>query len=308
MKWRLGKTERGRAGLAFTVVELLVAVSVMTLIILVLWRVFDQTQRALRSNNAQVDVMEGGRSAIDLLSRDLAQMAHGDVLSNINFQVVPNRSPWVYYQQIPTNELRTNVLHELYFISHSNRTFAATAYRVLTVSSNFQGGVLVRQTNFASEGVGFLARFSFPLRDYEFALYDPARTIVLLTRPQDFANYQFVADGIVHFRVTAFDSLGQVMTNLVNGPDRYVDTRIIRSDIDAGPSIVAENSYLMTNSALPAYVEVELGVLEPQRIERWRSLPTPESRSNFLHSSAAQVQLFHQRIPIRNARHTEPLP
>ncbi|PYJ61884.1 MAG: hypothetical protein DME24_05315, partial [Verrucomicrobia bacterium] len=39
---------------AFTIVELLVAISVLTLIVLVLYGLFDQVQRALRGNVAQV--------------------------------------------------------------------------------------------------------------------------------------------------------------------------------------------------------------------------------------------------------------
>jgi len=40
---------------AFTIIELLVSISILTLIVLVLYGLFDQVQRALRSNVAQVD-------------------------------------------------------------------------------------------------------------------------------------------------------------------------------------------------------------------------------------------------------------
>ena len=41
---------------AFTILELLVAVSVMTLVIYVLYALFNQTQMALRKNASQVDL------------------------------------------------------------------------------------------------------------------------------------------------------------------------------------------------------------------------------------------------------------
>ena len=59
---------------AFTILELLVAVSVMTLIIYVLYALFNQTQMALRKNASQVDVNEGGRAAMEMIVRELSQM------------------------------------------------------------------------------------------------------------------------------------------------------------------------------------------------------------------------------------------
>ena len=59
---------------AFTILELLVAVSVMTLVIYVLYALFNQTQMALRKNASQVDVNEGGRAAMEMIVRELSQM------------------------------------------------------------------------------------------------------------------------------------------------------------------------------------------------------------------------------------------
>ena len=59
---------------AFTILELLVAVSVMTLVIYVLYALFNQTQLALRKNASQVDGKEGGRAAMEMIVRELSQM------------------------------------------------------------------------------------------------------------------------------------------------------------------------------------------------------------------------------------------
>src|SRR5688572_1392290 len=78
---------RQRCQVAFTIVELLVAVTIMTLIILALYGMFDQTQKALRGNMTQVDIFEGGRAAMDILTRELEQMAPSKAEDTVNFYV-----------------------------------------------------------------------------------------------------------------------------------------------------------------------------------------------------------------------------
>ena len=51
---------RGQEG-GFTVTELMVAVSLMSLIVFALYAMFNQTQKAMRANEAQVDSTERGR-------------------------------------------------------------------------------------------------------------------------------------------------------------------------------------------------------------------------------------------------------
>jgi hypothetical protein len=62
--------------------------------------------------------------------------------------------------------------------------------------------------------------------------------------------------------------------------------------------------YGFTNNAVPAYVELELGVLEPAVLKRYDSIPDPLIASNFLAAHAGNVHLFRQRIAIRNVDRT----
>src|SRR5438046_7663581 len=98
---------------AFTVVELLVAVSVLSLIVLVLYGLFDQVQRALRGNVAQVDVLEGGRSAMQLMAGELEQMDAGNLPASTNLYIsltaVPHRQALL---DAGTN--RVNVLQQIF--------------------------------------------------------------------------------------------------------------------------------------------------------------------------------------------------
>jgi prepilin-type N-terminal cleavage/methylation domain-containing protein len=62
----------------FSLVELLVAMTLLTLIVLALMAVFSSTQRAFRASVTQTDVLEGSRAAIDLISTDLRNLTPCD--------------------------------------------------------------------------------------------------------------------------------------------------------------------------------------------------------------------------------------
>src|SRR4051794_6650241 len=70
-----------RAGLAkdarrhaFSLIEILITVGLLSFIILGLMLMFNQVQRAFRSSMTQTDVMESGRSIADMIVRDLEEM------------------------------------------------------------------------------------------------------------------------------------------------------------------------------------------------------------------------------------------
>ena len=67
----------------------MVAVSLLAVIIVGLLAMFYQTQRAFRSGIAQVDVLEGGRATLDLISRELQEMtaASDPTITNVNLFV-----------------------------------------------------------------------------------------------------------------------------------------------------------------------------------------------------------------------------
>ncbi len=47
-------------------------------------------------------------------------------------------------------------------------------------------------------------------------------------------------------------------------------------------------------------MDIEVGVLEPAVLKRYRSIPNPAVQSGFLASHAGNVQVFRQRVAIRN--------
>src|SRR6266545_2235625 len=207
---------------AFTLVELLVAISVLTLIVLVLYGLFDQVQKALRSNVAQVDVLEGGRAAGQLLSGDAEQMVAGNQSASTNLYIDLTALP---YQQALLDTNRVNALQELFFLSHTNKSWIGTGYRVLF-----------------------------------------------------------------------FDTNGLLMVSNI-----YPNVTIVTNLVFQG-AVTREIRYSFTNSALPSYLEVQWGILEPHVLDRYRSYSDPSVASNYLARQAGAVHLFQQRIPIRSAK------
>jgi prepilin-type N-terminal cleavage/methylation domain-containing protein len=278
---------------AFTIVELLVAISILTLIVLVLYGLFDQVQKALRSNIAQVDVHEGGRAGMELMSREMEQIQAGNILTNVNlftrfFPAIPNR------QALPNpGEERLNALEEVFFLSRWNKHWIGTGYRVLAINSN---GIPV---DFARTGVGTLCRYS--LSNHVANVRSPSlysRVMDVVPSKTNFANFQRVIDGVIDFRVRAYDRNGMLITNNFNTnilSGLFVSTNLFfNNDVEYG--------YAFTNKALPASLEIQLAVLEPQVLERYRSYPNATVASNYLARQAGAIHLFQQRVPIHMAK------
>lgn len=282
-----------RASMAFTVIELLVAVSVLTLIVVVLYTMFDNTQRAMRSNSAQVDVLEGGRAATELIAQDLEQMKGLGLVGATNFFVDSWSLPVFQPLPGPTNDAnrRINFQQELFFTSRFNKQGTGTGYRVVP-----------------NTGVGTLYRF---VTNVPVALLT-SNLLSLSYLNYAFTNYpavfQRVTDGVVHFRVTAFDSEGRPIEPYEPAVNRSWTNQY--ADISVTNELNATRPrYVFTNTAVPASVEIELGIIEPYVLERYRSMArTPSVASNYLARQVARVHLFQQRIPVRSAPPLLPVP
>ncbi len=280
-----------RGSPAFTVVELMVAISVMTLIVLALYGLFDQTQRAMRGNVAQVDVLEGGRAAMEMIGSDLEQMRASDQRFTTNLFVEMIAPETV--QSLPgQGEARVSVLQECFFLTQPGKYWEQFGYVVLpdrSLNIDQPVGTLYRialsnhVSNFTSNSLS--------------GLYFENRAALFNGRTN--VSFQKVTDGVVHFRVRFFDALGvqysetnRVSTNVWMN----LDPRSLPS------SAGRELRYAFVNDALPATVEVELGLLEPQAVGRLQSLPNPTLANEFLSKQSGRMHIFQQRIPIRTAR------
>jgi hypothetical protein len=276
---------------AFTLVEILVVVVLMSLIVLALMAVFSSTQAAFRASITQTDVLEGGRSVMGLIKSDLEPMTPC-------FLNAPN-SPPNFYAAVSNNftqpltgssASRTNVMEDVFFITRENQTLKGVGYFVRSnlFVSGMVGtpGVLYRfETNYSVAQFARVAQTS----DGPFAAYDLARRGVNPTN-----GVSRILDGVMAFKVRAFDTNGLWIITTTN----YVgNVNIVATNTAYGE--VAWYSFF--SNALPASVEIELGILEDRTLQRAESLEANYNLfTNYLAGHAGQVHLFRQRVWIRN--------
>jgi hypothetical protein len=248
----------------------------------------------------QTDVLEAGRAITDMMSRELEQVTPTqapDRLFNTgryratNFFVEPQSGFGTPLTQwLPGNDpllyQRTNIVQRFFFLSRVNQDWIGTGYQVLA--------------DFPGSGVGTLYRFCATNR----------RSAVITVNDQfltaPLSAFSKIADGVVHLTVKAYATNGFIIT-----PNPYYPTNgfavssnlygvventiVLRSAYDRDQS----ECYFMSN-AVPAFVELELGILEPQVLQRFRAIGVAAAQRNYLSNHTAQVHLFRQRVPVRN--------
>lgn len=301
-------------GAAFSLIELLTSVSIMMVIIFALYAMFNQTQKALRANITQVDVLESGRATAELLGRELEQISASKLQQTVNLfaGMIPlpqgMSQPLVQTDVDDKRILRTNILQEFFFLSRETNKWIGTGYRVIG----------------AENGVGTLYRYTVSTNYYALTytnLMGAFMHAALTTNVQTGAlstNFHRLTDGVIHLRLTAYDPdgrrLGAETTNMYsayrilrqarNG-SRLGLTSTASSSLDANVIVRQdvynpESLFMFVSNGLPGYVELELGVLEPATLKRLESFrDAPRTAAAFVRKQAGKVHLFRQRIPIR---------
>jgi hypothetical protein len=286
----------------------MVTVGLLTFIIVGLLLMFNQTQRAFRTGMTQTDVLEAGRATMDMLARELEQMTPSSYPDSIfaggiryratNFFVEPSpvfswKDPLI--QELPGNrDPRTNLIQRFFFLSKVNQDWFGTGYEVIP------------DDPFGC--VGSLYRFvSPPVR----GIFFPQPSEQFLRAPV--TNMNKIADGIVQLRLRSFARNGYlVTTNVFNrtnaafavktaGPWTNIANALAFNSVPFASAADLQQAacYFMSN-AVPGYVEVELGILEPQTLQKYRSIPIRDAARQYLSNHVAQVHIFRQRVPIRN--------
>jgi len=189
---------------------------------------------------------------------------------------------------------RTNVIQRIFFLTLANQDWTGTGYEVV---AEYPGG----QPN---SGVGTLYRFTTTGRTTDVGNMWSKFANTPVTNTQYFSR---IADGVVHFRVKPYATNG---FPLVWGP---TNSCWFRTNVGAGtftysmrntlgtsePAVPEEANCYFFSNALPAYVELELGVLEPNIFERYKSI-SGKAAGDYLSNHVANVHLFRQRVPVRN--------
>jgi hypothetical protein len=311
-----------RVASAFSLAEILVVMALLSFIVLGLMAMFNQTQRAFRAGLMQTDMLESGRLATSLIGRELelvtpsyywnisaqdyfapnffTEMQKLDGGRSNTFQALPSLSGEIW---------RTNIIQDVFFVTHENKTWTGIGYFART---NRPAG-----TN--AGAVCTLYRFQMSRSDDQFTALPY----------QMFTNFNFarhhtnelptvsrIMDGVVHLRFRPCDPEGWAIPDnpswYTNAPSSLpaVVTNLMLTYTNWIPPAREFSRVIFHSNAVPAFVEMEIGLLEQQTLERYRSLPipvaaqyeqSPRFRFFFLNSgSTAHTHLFRLRVAVRN--------
>jgi prepilin-type N-terminal cleavage/methylation domain-containing protein len=293
----------------FTLIEILVAMTLMTLIVVALMTVFNGTQKVFRAGLTQTDVLESGRETMDLIQSDLATLTpslgfgttNGFVNGAVNFCITNDNDYTAGYSPLyqplpasPDNQQRTNVLESFFILSRGNvnggDSWIGTGYAV--VATNLQKDLypLYRfTTNYPTMTTDPGQLF------YSDALNNFSNNFTSFL--QSPTNYSHVMDGVVHLRVYAVDNNGELMNTTVYS-NYLALTNFVFYLLD--PTLVPDEvGCVFYSNKVPTSVEVEMGVLEDSTLAHAESLGA-SFQTNYLAQHAGQVHIFRQRVPIRN--------
>jgi Tfp pilus assembly protein PilV len=290
-KWRVMRTNSSlvthHSSLAFTLIEVLVVVTLLALIIFALMAVFNTTQTAFRASITQTDVLEGGRATMDLIANDLKPMSAAGVNNSgrtTNFYAQIENS----FNQNLTASTNTyyNAMDDVFFITRQNQTWTGIGYFVRTN---------LNRPNVTDSGLGHVAslfRYEtnasvFQLAANQFALLNGFERARSAANPTN--GVSKILDGVMSFKIRAFDTNGFWIATNVN------------NNILATNFVGETSSYRFYSNAIPMSVEIELGVLEDRALKRVESLPTAGLQDAYLLNQAGKVHIFRQRVSIPNA-------
>lgn len=345
----------------FSLIEMMVSLGLLSLVILVLFSLFNQTTKAMRANSNQTDVMEGARSGLEIISRDLENMAASGVPGAPNFVTYPTDSAReLFMQSAPLLGASLVPVHQdLFFLQrHDTKRVKVVGFVVRTEDQS------AFRTLFP---VGTLYRYEDPDPRGSFATLNPTKPAnvnympMVLTSPEARDNIAFrlldrtkaayadivgqegkiyqsasltnlarVVDGVVSFRVTAYDQLNRPLdhtiwtypdygttlpivdnrfpkppllgifdsTNLyrnydLTGSSVFIQASRLASDVktDGATTLTAS---LFVGDQVPTTVEIELAVLEPRALEQLRAMPPP--RQNQLTGITAREKYLKNNL------------
>jgi len=299
-----GRCEGPARPAAFTLIEVLVVVALLSIVVLALMDVFNATQRAFRAAVTQTDVLEGSRAAMDLIATDLRTMTPSDGYSNalyntysvytgcgVGFYAGQNLSAPVVYQTLPgsvSGAQRANVLQNFFCLSRAN----------LNGRDNWVG------TGYVVDGLN--TTNLYPL--YRFttnapAVSDPAalfNAFMAGVTTTVFTNtgWSHLMDGVIHLTVQPYDLGGYPMTNTL----QWKSGRLVlnRNILFYSPVNGYSGSYFYSN-VVPASVELQMAVIEDRTLQRAQSLAVSYSAmTNYLAAQSGTVHVFRQIVTIPN--------
>jgi type II secretory pathway pseudopilin PulG len=288
---------------AFTLIEVMVVMALLSLIVIALMTVFNSTQAAFRASVTQTDVLESGRAAMEMISDDLRAMTPSLGVSNsapnplqnglipVNFYVVSNTVTAPLIQPLIgsiSGQARISVVQSFFVLSRNNQTWTGTGYYVDTSSTS---------------AINPFYRFSMSTNVS--AINGPAMLYYnfLNSALTNSPPWSHLLDGVVGLRLRAYGLDGNWLTNRIwvtPGLAGKNTTNSLQNAVFFSPYL-GEIGYYMFSNTLPAAVEIELATLEDHTLQRASTWPNNSlAQSNYLSQQAGKVHVFRQRVAIPN--------
>ena len=276
-----------RAASGFSLIEIMVAVTLLAVITVGLLSMFYHTQKAFRLGAGQVDTLEAGRATIHLLSQEL-QEAYPSHINHVgNFAAIPS-APTRLVMGLPGGGFRTNTLQDISFLTRQGDEWVGITYRVY---HDGRGGGSLYKALVTNNPNAFLPQLQTLVVEN---LFTNASGIVPNIPNHLAPVFHRVADGVVHLRVRPYDDRG-----LLFGTGAYTFTNGV-SNYSYQTNTIPD-WYAFTNG-VPAFVDLELAILDPKGVTQFNARTAPANAWTYLEGQAHRVQLFTRRIPIRAHR------
>jgi hypothetical protein len=250
---------------------------------------FVETQRAFKAGVKQSTMTDAGRTIIDMVAADLSQVSDAQTpgITNLFWSWLTANQTY-QYQDSPANVYRTNQIQEIFALVRTNAQWLGVGYAV----SN------------SAPGVGTLYRYVV-LTNAPLLANTLFSNFYYAVGTQTFGvNFDRVADGVIHLKIRAFDQFGNE-----NGYEQGLDYATNKPLYEFTYPAPAYTVNLPTNqplvvppAGLPAAIQLEVGVLEPEAYEQLRALPANSAaQKTFLGNAGGKIQIYRQNIPIAGA-------
>lgn len=339
---RTSGAKRARRAGAFTVIELMLAVAILGVIIFALYSVFNETQRALRRSETSADIGQKSRAIVEILAAELEQarptmsfyfvtnsgtrwpVKETNMFGGLEATYVP--ASFVMNVQNPAIVPRTNFIHNLFFYNNRTNAWQGIGYRVVYFTNGV--GTLQRyETNifghrpFGNHGLSNFVNVALTNYAYRhiadgvvhlsFIPYDHnGRRLGWDTGNHQADKYDTNAYVVIR-RQYDKDRAGPIIparsdtanTNVSNVTLQEAVPTLANPPSFVPPNIQYTTAFAFLSNALPAYIEMEFGMLEPETLSQYYTMlddGNPNAAS-FLQRQIGKVHLFRQRIPIRTA-------
>jgi len=290
LRWSSVRPQSKRA---FTLVEMMVAIGALAVIITGLMAVFHQVTRAFRLVNTQTDVEESGRLVLSMLERDLREANFEPVTTDITAPANILNFCVTNYGSAYTNLLPygiTNTMHKIFFLRRENNRIIANGYYI---------------DDRNRYGYGTLYRFEDWHHSEDTNRYTGSRRAWTkftqsVTAAANGTNWSRITDGLIHLQFRLLDRAGGDYLNpyYTNSPPLSPQSRNNNLFLQSANGV----AYFYRDE-LPAFVEIEMGVLEPEVLKQVRAMQSTAQIKAFLQKplQTGKVHLYRQRIPIHNA-------